>query len=76
MKEGIINVFKELIATPNGQLRIIGAIMCIGPAYFSYITEREIINFDYMLLGTGALFVVISAIMAVIKGRSNDETHK
>lgn len=66
---GLWGILKVFFASPNGQLRIIGAAMVLGPAYYSYTTGLPIEEFDYYLLGIGSLFILISVVMAVIKAR-------
>ena len=65
-QDSLLDLLKELLATPNGQMRLLGSILCIGPAWHSYNKGTPVETFDYVVMGTGTLFVFTSAIMAVI----------
>jgi len=77
MNDTIASMVKDLIATPNGRIFLVGSIMCIGPAYFTFTNSLEPTAFDYAMLGVGALFVIISAVMAtyraMFEARKNKE---
>ena len=56
---------KELISTPNGQIRLLGGVMCVGPAYYILAQDAQVSNFVYAILVLGAIFIALSAAMAV-----------
>lgn len=56
---------KELISTPNGQIRLLGGVMCVGPGYYILAQDAQVSNFVYAILGLGAAFIALSAGMAV-----------
>ena len=63
------DVLLELVATPNGQLRTIGGIMCIGPAYYISTGMTSAVLFDYAMLGVGFALIMVSAAMAVVAAK-------
>lgn len=67
MNETVAGIIKELIATANGQIRLVGAVMCIGPAYFTFMKGLEPTNFDFAVLAVGAFFITMSAGMAIYR---------
>ena len=71
----LTKIAMELIATPNGQIRLAGAIMCIGPGYYILTTEATADMFSYAMLGTGFLLVIVSAAMAVIAAKHAHGDH-
>ena len=62
---------KKWLSTPNGQLRMIGAIMIIGSGYYVMATGYEVDTFVYWILGIGTVFVTISILLAIWKARIN-----
>ena len=71
----ITKVAMELIATPNGQIRLAGAIMCIGPGYYILTSEATADMFSYAMLGVGFLLILVSAAMAVIAAKHAHGDH-
>ena len=64
---------KELISTPNGQIRLLGGVMCVGPGYYILAQDAQVSNFVYAILALGALFIVLSAAMAVYAAKHRSE---
>ncbi len=69
MNELLTSIISELFKTPSGQIRSIGGVMCIGPGYYLLASGRDAGMFDYALLGTGGLFILISAYMSWQKAK-------
>lgn len=64
-----IEVLRDLVATPNGQIRLLGAVMCIGPGYSIMEGGQEVSMFVYAMLGLGAGFILLSAALAVMAAK-------
>lgn len=60
-----VEVLRELATSPNGQIRLVGTVMCIGPGYYILNEGQMVSNFVYVMLGIGSLFIVLSAVLAV-----------
>lgn len=71
----LTKIAMELIATPNGQIRLTGAIMCIGPAYYILTEGTSAELFTYAMLGVGFLLIMVSAAMAVIAAKHAHGDH-
>ena len=65
----LTKIAMELVATPNGQIRLIGGVMCIGPSYYILTSAATAEMFTYAMLGVGFLLIMISAVMAVVAAK-------
>ena len=63
------NIVLELIATPNGQIRLLGGVLCVGPGYYILPDPGNTSMFAYALLGVGFILIMLSAIMATIAAK-------
>jgi len=65
-------ILRELVSTPNGQIRIAGTLMCIGPAVYIFgeMGSEKLIEmvlpFAYTLMYIGTGLICLSSVMAVI----------
>lgn len=69
----LTEVIRELVSTPNGQIRLVGAVLCIGPGYSIFAEGMAATNFGYAMIGLGAILIMVSAVMAVIAARFHAE---
>ena len=64
-QDAALGFVEELFKTPNGQIRLVGAIMCIGPGYYLMNSGAGANNFVYVMMSIGTMFILISAGMAI-----------
>ena len=67
--DAISQAAMELFRTPNGQVRLIGAIMCIGPGYHIATSNGDASIFSYAVMGLGFILVMVSIIMAIVRAQ-------
>lgn len=66
MNESLLDLLKDLIATANGQVRVVGSIiMCYVIWKFYEGPVREMHDFDYLTLIGGFALVVLSVVLDV-----------
>ena len=71
-----VEVLRDLVATPNGQIRLLGTVMCIGPGYYILNEGQMVSMFVYVMLGIGSMFIVLSAFLAVYAAKFHAESQR
>jgi hypothetical protein len=70
-----LGFLEELFKTPNGQIRLLGAVMCVGPGYYLLNNKETATTFTYVMIGVGTMFILLSAGMAIWAAMHQEPAH-
>ena len=65
----LVDAAMKFLGTPNGQVRLLGSVMCVGPGYHIVTSNGNASIFAYAVMGLGFILVMVSIIMAIVRAQ-------
>jgi hypothetical protein len=62
--KAFVDILKDLLSTPNGQMRVWAFVLTSGAAYYIFDKGSTATEFAYMVFGSGVLLGIISMLFA------------